>query len=167
MTDIPYKKEINPKTKARAVVIALIFIGLVVGLVVSGISINLASEAVGDIDPDAQQFVRDLAGTHYWGISIVCIDIFLLVGLILVYVMTFLKTKSKFIFALLIFLGALLMKSIVSLPLLHASLVKSAISLPITQAALGYAGSGFGLIVVISYMFEILAMSVLLYLSME
>ena len=167
MTDIPYKKEINPKTKARVVVIALIFIGLIVGLVASGISINFANEAVGNIDPDTQQFVRDLAGTHYWGISIICIDIFLLVGLILVYIMTFRKTKSRFVFALLIFLGALLMKSIVSLPLLHYSLIKSVISLPVTQATLGSAGSGFGLIVVISYMFEILAMSVLLYLSME
>jgi len=167
MTDIPYKKEINPKTKARVVVIALIFIGLVVGLVVSGISVNLANKTVGDIDPDTQQFVRDLAGTHYWGISIVCIDVFLLVGLILVYIATFRKTKSRFVFALLIFLGALLMKSIVSLPLLHASLIKSIITSPVTQAALGSAGSGFGLIVVISYMFEILAMSVLLYLSME
>jgi hypothetical protein len=167
MTDIPYKKEINPKTKARVVVIALIFIGLIVGLVASGISINLANEAVGNIDPDTQQFVRDLAGTHYWGISIICMDIFLLVGLILVYILTFRKTKSRFVFALLIFLGALLMKSIVSLPLLHYSLVKSVISLPVTQATLGSAGPGFGLIVVISYMFEILAMSVLLYLSME
>ena len=156
MSDIPYKKEIDPKTKAMAVIIVLLCVGLVVGLVVSKVSIDYASGKVsaryGD-NPKLQLLINAFVDMYTLGTTIICINIFLLLGLLFIYADSFRKTKSSFILGLLLFVGVLFVQSVVSLPIL--------------QSVLGvgwYSPSLFG---ILPNMFETIALIILLYLSME
>lgn len=147
MSDIPYKNKIDPKTKAIAIIIVLLIVGMFVGLVISRASMNYAREQ----NQDANQRVLNLIGTLYaLSMSILCINIALLSGLFWIYVDSFRKTKSSFMLGLLLFIGVLFVQSILSLILFPISL-----------------GENLSLFGILPNMFETLALIILLYLSME
>ena len=147
MSDIPYKNKIDPKTKAIAIIIILLIVGMFVGLVISRASMNYAREQ----NQDANQRVLNLIGTLYaLSMSILCINIALLSGLFWIYVDSFRKTKSSFMLGLLLFIGVLFVQSILSLILFPISL-----------------GENLSLYGILPNMFETLALIILLYLSME
>lgn len=147
MSDIPYKNKIDPKTKAIAIIIVLLIVGMFVGLVISRASMNYAREQ----NQDANQRVLNLIGTLYaLSMSILCINIALLSGLFWIYVDSFRKTKSSFMLGLLLFIGVLFVQSILSLILFPISL-----------------GENLSLYGILPNMFETLALIILLYLSME
>ena len=147
MSDIPYKNKIDPKTKAIAIIIILLIVGMFVGLVISRASMNYAREQ----NQDANQRVLNLIGTLYaLSMSILCINIALLSGLFWIYVDSFRRTKSSFMLGLLLFIGVLFVQSILSLILFPISL-----------------GENLSLYGILPNMFETLALIILLYLSME
>jgi len=159
MNEIPYKKEMGPKTKAIAILLVLIIIGLIVGFVIARASISYAerklSEKTGD-NPRLQKFIEAFADMYTLGTIFICINILLLLGLLYIYVDAFRKTKSNFLFGLLLFIGVLFIQSILSLPILQAALGNT-----------GYALSNTKLLEVLPNMFETLALIILFYLSME
>ena len=147
MSDIPYKNKIDPKTKAIAIIIVLLIVGMFVGLVISRASMNYAKEK----NQGTNQRVLNLIGTLYaLSMSILCINIALLSGLFWIYVDSFRRTKSSFMLGLLLFIGVLFVQSILSLILLPISL-----------------GENLSLYGILPNMFETLALIILLYLSME
>ena len=116
MSDIPYKKQMDPKAKAIAIIIVLLIVGMIVGLVISRVSMNYAREKY----QGANQRVLNLIGTLYaLSMSILCINIALLLGLFWIYADSLRKTKSSFMLGLLLFIGVLLVQSILSLILFH------------------------------------------------
>ena len=147
MSDIPYKNKMDPKTKAIAIIILLLIVGMIVGLAVSQGSMNYAKRQ----NPDINQRVLSLIGTLYTiSISIFCINISLLLGLLWIYADSFRKTKSSFMLGLLLFIGVLFVQSILSLILFPLSL-----------------GENLSLYGILPNMFETIALTILLYLSME
>ncbi len=147
MSDIPYKKQMDPKAKAIAIIIVLLIVGMIVGLVISRVSMNYAREKY----QGANQRVLNLIGTLYTlSMSILCINIALLLGLFWIYADSLRKTKSSFMLGLLLFIGVLFVQSILSLILFPVSL-----------------GENLSLYGILPNMFETLALIILLYLSME
>lgn len=147
MSDIPYKKQMDPKAKAIAIIIVLLIVGMIVGLVISRVSMNYAREKY----QGANQRVLNLIGTLYaLSMSILCINIALLLGLFWIYADSLRKTKSSFMLGLLLFIGVLFVQSILSLILFPVSL-----------------GENLSLYGILPNMFETLALIILLYLSME
>ena len=147
MSDIPYKQEMNPKTKAIAIIIVLMIIGMAVGLIIVRGSINYAKTKTKDVN----QRVVNLFWTVYTiSTIIICINILFLIGLFCIYVQTFRKTKSSFMFGLIIFIGVLFVQSFLSLPIFPASM-----------------GESLTLFGILPNMFETIALVILLYLSME
>ncbi len=156
MSDIPYETKMDPKTKAIAIIILLLVLGLVVGLVLSQMSVTYATRKAGERFKDTAQLqylIRATTDMYRLGTIVICMNIFLLLGLLTIYVDTFKKTKSSFIFGLLLFIGVLFIQSILSLPIL--------------QRGLGYGGYDISLFGVLPNLFETIALTILLYLSME
>jgi competence protein ComGC len=155
MSDIPYTKEINPKTKAIGMIIVLLVVGLIVGLIISTASVTYASTRIQQSGRQNLQrwFNAQQPDMYKLGTSIICMNIFLLLGLLSVYIRVFQTTKSSFMLGLLLFIGVLFVQSILSLPILHA--------------ALGFIDYDIGLLGILANMFETLALVILLYLSME
>ena len=84
MSDIPYNNKMDPKTKAVAIIIVLLIIGLVVGLIISRVSIDYASRKAGERykdNPQLQLLIRAFTDMYTLGTTIICINIFLLLGL--------------------------------------------------------------------------------------
>ncbi len=159
MNDQPTTQQIGPKTKAIIYLLVFIIVGLLIGLVLARVSIAYAqtkiNEKYGD-NPRLQQLVGAYADMYTLGTITICINIFLLLGLLYVYLDSFRKTKSSFVFGLVLFIGVLFIQSIVSLPVLQAALGNT-----------GYALSTSKLLEVLPNMFETLALVILFYLSME
>ncbi len=147
MSDIPYKQTIHPKTKAVVFIIVLFIIGLVIGLIISGISFEYAKSKGRNFE---QRTTRMLANWYALNTIIICINISFLLGLLIIYIDTFKKTHSSFMLGLLLFISVLFVQSIVSLPLLHAAF-----------------GETISLSGTLPNLFEMIALSILLYLSME
>jgi hypothetical protein len=83
MNDIPYTKKINPKTKAIVTIFGLIFIGIILGYIISIVSLqiilNEAKQLPIQIDP--QRINRSI---NYYTSALIflTIEITLLVGLL-------------------------------------------------------------------------------------
>jgi hypothetical protein len=147
MNTTPSNKKINPKSKAIIIIVILIVIGLIIGLAISRATYGYVKEKIKGRTILEQRLMRE----HLrFGAITISINIILLLGLLVVYVDTFRKTKSSFILGLLLFIGVLFLKSIVSFPILII--------------LLGYSLSVFSLL---PFMFETIALIILLYLSME
>ena len=101
------------------------------------------------------------------GVVIVCISTYLIFGLIIIYIKIFLKTNSKYIVGLLFFLTPLFIQSIFSVNTLRSLFVSSAIPYFHIRESIGFGLGGLGGIIVIISVFEIIGLSILLYLSSE
>jgi hypothetical protein len=159
MNDIPYNKKMGPKTKAIAILLVLLIIGLVIGFAIARISLNYAERKLNEKTgggPQFQRFIQAFGDMYTLGTIFICINILLLLGLLYVYLDAFRKTSSSFMFGLLLFIGVLFVQSILSLPVLQAALGNT-----------GYALSNTKLLEVLPNMFETLALIILFYLSME
>jgi hypothetical protein len=150
MSDIPYKDKINPRTKSIGIIILLLIIGVIVGFVVSSLSINYVSQRIEELNPSFQLLVRAFVDMYTLDTVITCINILLLLGLFVIYVNTFYKTQSSFILGLMVFVGILFIQAIFSLPVLHVTITYN-----------------LSLFNIIPNMFEAIALVIMLYLSME
>jgi hypothetical protein len=165
MVNIPIIKEMDPKSISILFLIILIVIGLLVGVVLSAGSINLANQRVKEIDPEAE--VDPVY--PFLGITIITINIFILCGLIYTHILIFKKTKSKFLIGLILFLSALLIKSLFA----YASIQLLAIATELKYSNvaivenLTFSITGFAGIILLYHMFEFFVVSIFFYVSRE
>jgi len=153
MSDIPYKKELDPKTKAIAVIVVLLIVGMIFGFIISQLSLGYVGKYIDRLKNESPMIARYITDMYTLGTIFICTNIFLLLGLLGIYVDSFRKLKSSFIFGLILFIGVLLVQSIISLPILHFTV--------------GYSSYNPSLFGILPNIFETLALVILLYLSME
>ena len=180
---IPIKEEKNIvyNKKAIRIILFLFVFGIITGLILSVIFVNEANQRIDEMT-EMYNFIsiphNIFTPEHLTisdiilpslGVIIFCISIFLLVGLIIVYIKIFLKTNSKYIIGLLFFLVPLFIQSILFVNTLRSLFVSSAIPDeygPIRES-IGFGFGGLGGIIVMVSIFEIIGLSILLYLSTE
>lgn len=181
MKQIPINEEkISTYTKkAMKLIIILIVGGIITGVILSTIFVNQANDRIQHFNDEFGQsgFPGSIPNTPLstseillptLGVIIVCISVFLLIGLIAVYIKIFVKTSSKYIAGLLFFLAPLFVQSIFSVNTLRSLFVSSAIPFGHgIRESIGFGIGGLGGILVIVSFFEIIGLSILLYLSIE
>jgi len=165
--------------KAIFLMIGLVIGGVITGLLLSSMFVAEANERITHFDDEFQHGVppgftirvepltlsESILPTL--GVIVVCISIFFLIGLIAVYIKIFVKTKSKYVGGLLFFLSPLLLQSIFSVNTLRSLFVSVAIPFGPIRESIGFGLGGLGQILVIVSIFEIIGLSILLYLSNE
>ena len=164
------KPKMDPKAKALALVFILLIIGVLAGFVISKISLDSADIRTktkivvlrGNInlkDENLKQINRLLA-TQIWKdfsdiftiVTIfICINLAILMGLLGYYIDSFRRTKSNFMFGLILFLGVLLLQALLSLPPL--------------QLALGQSVFDIGIFNILPNLFETIALIIFFYLG--
>jgi hypothetical protein len=166
MNDIPYTKKISPKTKAVITILGLIFIGIIIGYLISIFSLQIIRTEIDElpIKIDPSRITRSI---NYYTGALIClsIEISLLVGLLYVYYDSYRKTKSRFLIGLNMFIIVLFSHSILSVISLYKIATEYIRVIPYVSRTFltpGFSGLNFVL-----FIFEIIAISILLYLSME
>jgi len=182
MNENPIKEEKIPTYNKKAIplVITLVIGGIVLGLILSNIFVTEANDRIQHfadefgtyVPPDFPFRVTPLTTSEIFlptlGVIVVCISMFLLIGLIAVYFKVFAKTKSKYIAGLLFFLVPLFFQSIFSVSTLRSLFVSPAIPFGHgIRESIGFEWGGLGQILVVVSIFEIIGLSILLYLSSE
>ncbi len=180
MNQIPINEEKNSiyNKKAIKIILLLVTLGIITGLILSAVFVNEANQRIADMEerempsPPGVDFNPEPLTTSdiilpSLGVIIICISIYLLLGLIFIYIKIFLKTNSKYIVGLLFFLTPLFIQSVLSVNTLRSLFVSSAIPYPHIRESIGFGFGGLGGIIVIVSLFEIIGLSILLYLSAE
>ena len=180
MKQIPINEEKIPEYNKKAVrmILILIILGVITGSLLSLLFISEANQTIGYMEYEYKPFLPGeeyrsgrLATTEIilpsLGVMIVCISTFLLLGLIIVYIKIFLTTSSKYIVGLLFFLTPLFIQSIFSVNTLRSLFVSPAIPYNQIQQSIGFGFGGLGGILIMVSIFEIIGLSILLYLSSE
>ena len=194
MKQIPIKEEDIPvyNLKAIKLIIILVVLGIITGLILSNIFVNEANEKIkrfNEFDllngknpewnqrpPEFENYSFEFINLSFSdiifptiGVVIVCISSYLLIGLIAVYFKIFMKSSSKYIVGLLMFLIPLFIQSIFSVNTLRQLFVSSGFPSPFHhfKESIGFGFGGLGSIIVILSIFEIIGLSILLYLSTE
>jgi hypothetical protein len=172
--------------KAVLFILSLFLIGIVVGIILSNVFISQTNDIISQINFDIarhlyeppyflnesaflQNLTTDQVILPTFGVVIVCISVLLLIGTIAVYVKIVVKTRSPYIIGLLVFLAPLLAYTIFSISALSSlflSIVIPGVYSQI-QLSIGFSFGGFGSILVIGSIFEIIGLTMLLYLSQE
>jgi len=188
--EAPIKEEKIPtyNKKSLALISVLLLGGIVLGLILSSIFVAEANNKIqetadelaylfgGYIPPFIHIRVTPLTTAEIvlpaLGVIVVCISMFLLLGLIAVYFKVFAKTKSKYIFGLLFVLIPLLIESIFLVYTLRSLFAFPAIpAIPQgpggIRESIGFEWGGLGQVLVIISIFESIGLSILLYLSNE
>ena len=140
----------DPQVKAIAILFTLLVVGAVVGIAISKLTMDYVKEKIKE--RFNKQIRRSLEEVYTLRTVVVCMNIFLLLGLLWVYISSFRKTYSSFLLGLSIFICVLLFQSFLSLPPLH--LVFGGIYQQ-------------GIFSTLSSLFETVALVILFYLSME
>ena len=167
MKDFPYKNTISPKAKVLIVIVSLIFIGIVVGFIFSTIGFNSIKDAIqqsGYQATDAQE--RRFSLLYTVSMIINCVDIILLIGILWIYLDSYRKTKSSFMLGLTFFIGVLFTRSLVTLVTIHSLFIEYVRAIPVLTKAF-VIGGGFGTFSFFLNIFEIIAICILLYISMD
>jgi len=142
------------KTKAFALIVVLILIGTLMGVTMSYISLKKGKEIAEKNHPfENKGMARAFVLRYASSIVVISINVMLLIGLLWIYIDTYSKTGSSFMLGLVFFIGVLLIQSLLSLPLIHI--------------LFGYTQYGLGPFGVIPYLFETMALVILMVLSME
>ena len=166
MNDIPYTKKITPRTKALVTICVLIFVGIIIGYLISIFSLQIIRTEIDElpIQVDPARITRSV--NYYTGALIfLSIEILLLVGLLYVYYDSYRKTKSRFLIGLNMFIIVLFIRSLLSVVSLHSIATEYIRVIPYVSRT--FLTPGFSVLNFILYIFEIVALSILLYLSME
>ena len=180
MIEIPKNKGDTSQFNKKAIrmIVILFVLGIITGLLLSFVFINEANQRIEDIENDDIPFPRkgdfndkplslsDIILPSI-GVVIVCVSTYLLLGLIIVYIKIFLTTNSKYIIGLLFFLTPLFIQSIFLVNTLRSLFVSSAIPYGHIRESIGFGMGGLGGILVMVSIFEIIGLSILLYLSSE
>jgi len=180
MKQIPINENKSPTYNKKAIkmIILLIILGIITGIILSYLFIDEANQRIENIGQNDRPFFPDnnynseqLTISDIFlpsaGVVIVCISTYLIFGLIITYIKIFLKTNSRYIVGLLFFLTPLFIQSIFSVNTLRSLFVSSAIPYFHIRESIGFGFGGLGGIIVIISVFEIIGLSILLYLSSE
>ena len=196
MKQIPIKDEKIPafNKKSIGLIGGLVIAGIITGLILSTVFVNEANDRIREFNDQFGQEgssgtiqippsttegsgfgtiiqIRPLTTEDIvfpmLGVIIVCISVFLLIGLIAVYIKIFMKTKSRYVTGLLFFLAPLLLQSIYSVNVLRSLFFSAFIPFGGIGESVGFGFGGLGGILVIVSLFEIFGLSILLYLSNE
>ena len=144
----------NGKARVFVLIVVLIIIGTVMGLAMSYVSLKKGREIAEERGhPLDRKMTKVFAFRYTASIIVISINVMLLIGILLIYIDTYSKTKSSFMLGLIFFIGVLLIQSLLSLPLVHT--------------LFGYTPAGLGPFGVVPYLFETMALVILMVLSME
>jgi hypothetical protein len=166
MNNIFSKNKLKPDIKALAVIFGLIIIGTIIGYLISVFNLQIIITELNklpiQIDP-----TRINRSINYYTGALIClaIQIFLLIGLLYMYIDSYRKTKSRFLIGLNMFILALLIRSILSVISIQNIATDYIRVSPYVSRT--FLTPGFTELNYIVYAFEIIAISILLYLSME
>ncbi len=166
MNDEPYAKKIQPKTKAFIIIFGLIIIGGIIGYAVSVLSLENIFTELNELPIQIPQ-TRIERSVNYYTAALIClfVEICVLVGLLYMYSDSYRKTKSRFLIGLNMFIIALFIKSILSVVSLYNMATDYIRFIPYVSRT--FLTPGFSELNFVVYAFEITALSILLYLSME
>ena len=176
---IPIIEEKNPmyNKKSVKIILFLTVLGVVTGIILSYVFVIEANQRIenflenepfppgGNFNPQPLS-IEDIILPSI-GVIIVCITAYFLIGLIIVYMKIFLRTNSKYVVGLLFFLIPLFIQSILSINTLRSLFVSPAIPYMNIRESIGFGLGGLGGILVMISVFEIIGLSILLYLSTE
>lgn len=176
----PIVRKTRINKKAVALIAVLFVIGAVAGLILSTVFINETNRIIDELNNQTpfpgpyQQYYHPPLTTDQvilptFGVVIVCISVLLLIGLIAVYIKVALKTRSPYIVGLLVFLVPLLAETVFSVSALRSLFLSAAIPdvyIRIRES-IGFGFGGFGGVLVVVSVFEIIGLTMLLYLSTE
>jgi len=147
----------DPKAKMLAILFILLIVGAIIGIVISKASLSYIERQAkrqGRLNNDvAKRVWNAFVGMYTLGTIIICMNLMLLLGLLGAYIQSYRKTRSSFLLGLIMFLGVLVVQSLLSLPILHVSF--------------GTALYQSNLLTILPNMFETIALIILFYLSME
>jgi hypothetical protein len=166
MNESTSPKKINPQIKTVAIILGLLGIGVIIGYGISMFSLEIIMTKLDklpiQIDP-----VRINRSVNYYTAAFICIgiEISILIGLLYVYSDSYRKTKSRFLLGLNTFILALFIRSILSVVSLHNIATEYIRVSPYVSRT--FLTPGFSELNFVVYAFEIIALSILLYLSME
>ncbi|MFH1101049.1 MAG: hypothetical protein V1726_03325 [Methanobacteriota archaeon] len=184
MKHIPINEEKNPTYNKKAIklIISLVICGIITGLILSSYFVNEANER---IEYEQHSFERPGRNNSYnftfepkplspsdtviptMGVIIICISTFLLIGLVAIYIKIFLTSSSKYVAGLLFFLFPLLIQSFFFINALRSLFVSARVTSFSFRASFGFGFGGLGGTIVILSLFEIVGLTILLYLSTE
>lgn len=166
MNDITFKKKMSPRTKAFVVITGLIFLGIIIGYILSMFSLQILVDRIENLPVQIDQTRITRSINYYIGaVIILTIELVLLIGVLYVYYDSYRETKSRFLIVLNLFIIALLVKSVLSIISLHTIAADYIQVIPYVSRT--FFTPGFGVLNFILTGFEIIAISILVYLSME
>jgi len=147
------------KTKALAYLIILLILGIILGASMAQVAYDKSREAAerrwGGGGPPPKPFPENREFSfHFWGsIIFISINLVLLLGLLGIYIKTFVTTRSSFMLGLILFISVLAVQSFLSLPILHT--------------LFGFTSFGLGVFGVLPHLFETFALIILFTLSAD
>ena len=169
------KPKMDPKAKSILILFALLVIGILLGLVITRVGLNLieddfkerydlvkeAAQRRSGGNVNVENYLNKIEKNSWENFSekytmvtlFICINIVLLLSLIYYYMVSFSQTKSSFMLGILMIFGVLFMQSLLSLPLIQSVFDQSVFDL--------------GLIHVFPNMFETIALIIFFYLGTE
>jgi hypothetical protein len=159
-------KNLNLKKKSIIIIFVLIIIGIVVGYLISAFSLQIIIAELNKL-PIKIDTIRINRSINYYTGALVCVavEILLLIGILFVYLNSYRKTKSWFLLGLNVFILALFIRSFLSVINIHNMASEHIRISPYISRT--FLTPGFNELNFVAYAFEIIALSVLLYLSME
>jgi hypothetical protein len=166
MNNTSCKNQMNPKTKTIIIIIGLIIIGIITGYIISIISLQTIFTELDKLTIQIDPIRINRSVLFYTGALIcVAVEIVLLFGLQYMYFDSYRTTKSRFLIVLNIFIVALFIKSILSIISLNNTATEYIKVSPFVSRT--FLTPGFNELNFIVYTFEIIALCILLYISME
>lgn len=166
MNEVSFIKKLSPNTKAIVTILGLIVIGIIIGYVISIFSLQIIITELNKLPVQINPIRIERSVNYYTG-ALVClgIEILLLIGLLYMYCDSYRKTKSRFLIVLNMFILALFIRSILSVVSLQNVATEYIKVSPYVSRT--FLTPGFNELNFVVYIFEIIALSILLYLSME
>jgi len=166
MNEVSFIKKLSPNTKAIVTILGLIVIGIIIGYVISIFSLQIIITELNKLPVQINPIRIERSVNYYTG-ALVClgVEILLLIGLLYMYCDSYRKTKSRFLIVLNMFILALFIRSIISIFTLQniaTDYIRVSPYISKTFLTPGFSEMNF-----IVYTFEIIALSVLLFISME
>jgi hypothetical protein len=147
------------KTQALVYLIILLIVGSILGVAMAQIAYDKSKDAAerrwGGGGPPPKPFPEKKEFSfHFWGsIIFISINLVLLLGLLGIYINTYVTTRSSFMLGLILFISVLAIQSILSLPILHT--------------LFGFTSFGLGVFGVLPHLFETFALIILFILSAD
>ena len=159
------KSKIDPKAKAITILFLLLICGVIIGIFISLISLNILGKRIGEGDI-IKALWRPFANNFTLETIMICMNMSLLLGLLISYVRSYRRTCSVFLLGLVLFLAVLFVQSLLSLPILDLIITVGSVDprLGFSSVLISYQSAIFSFL---ANLFETIALIILYYLSME